>query len=156
MFEMHRQKTSMLHYYTKRGRDMDKNLVAANEPDNMMQDNSGTVKTVSAKHVCIFLVVVILMMGVLMVQQYQHTKIKEEHAYASAALICLQEEHLLLKYGLIPSQVGLGDLRDAWIDNPCYETANTYTDALSEVIDKLEQKTTPQKFDTVITAGVAV
>ena len=50
----------------------------------------------------------------------------------------------------------LGDLRDAWIDNPCYETANTYTDALSEVIDKLEQKTTPQKKDTVITAGVAV
>ena len=135
---------------------MDKNFIAANEPDNMMQDSSGTVKTVTAKHVCIFLLVVILMMSVLMVQQNQYAKVKEDHAYASAVLICLQEEHLLIKYGLIPSQVGLSDLREAWIDNPCYETANTYTDALSEVIDKLEQKTTPQTLDTVITAGVAV
>lgn len=135
---------------------MDKNFVTANEPDIEMQDTSGTVKTVSAKHVCIFLLAVILMMAALMVQQYQTTKVMEEHAYTAAALICLQEEHLLLKYGLIPSQVGLSDLRDAWINTPCYETANMYTDALANVIKRIEEQTSPQKYDTVITAGISV
>ena len=70
-------------------------------------------------------------------------ELKVQEAYAICSLIDAQEDHLLLKYQVLPEHVGLGTLRDAWKDNPCYETSITYSDALDKVIKQLEENQKP-------------
>lgn len=85
--------------------------------------------------------VIILLMGALtMYQNNELNKLKVYDAYLTCSLIDAQEDHLLLKYGLFPKDVGLGELEEAWEENPCEETSKAYSEALSHVIDQLESK----------------
>lgn len=93
---------------------------------------------ISQKHIIAFLLLIIVMMSGLMLLQNQKAKLKEHEAYVLSVLIDLQEDHLFLKYGVRPNEIGLEDLRSEWVDNPCYETAINYSDALSLVIESFE------------------
>ncbi len=91
----------------------------------------------------ISMVVCFFMVGSYINQQKKLCELQIQEAYMTCSLIDAQEEHLLLKYQLLPEQVGLGELRNAWKDNPCYETSHAYSDALTLVIDALRKNETP-------------
>lgn len=122
----------------------EKNVVTTDSTEEMVYYSDKA--PILTRKVCVFfLLVALVMAGLTAYQLYKTDKVKEEHAYVSAALISLQEEHLMLKYGVFPADVGLGALRDAWIDNPCYETTIAYCDGLTRVIEALEDADNPYK-----------
>ena len=88
-------------------------------------------------------IMITVFMALLMWQNNQKNKLEKKEAYLVSVMINLQEENLLLEYGFLPRDVGLGEIRSAWVENPCYETARAYSDALKVVLDYLsgESKT---------------
>lgn len=88
-------------------------------------------------------IMITVFMALLMWQNNQKNKLEKQEAYLISVMINLQEENLLLEYGFLPRDVGLGEIRSAWVENPCYETARAYSDALKVVLDYLsgESKT---------------
>ena len=124
---------------------MTENMVPTNDSTEEMASYSGANVTLTRKVLAILILMSVVMGCLLIYQNVQKHKMMEEHAYVSAVMISLQEEHLVLKYGLLPSQVGLSQLRDAWIDNPCYETTVAYCDGLTRVIEELEKSPEPTK-----------
>lgn len=95
------------------------------------------------KFLVIMLTVITVFMALIMWQNNQKNELEKQEAYLVSVMINLQEENLLLEYGFLPSDVGLGEIRSAWVENPCYETAHAYSDALEAVLDYLsgESKT---------------
>lgn len=67
----------------------------------------------------------------------------EKEAYLLSAIITEYESILFLKYHTTPNFIGLREYRDAWIDNPCYETTLAYYNKLSETVEQLENGTFP-------------
>ena len=86
------------------------------------------------------LVAIIVMQSVLLITEVQLGKKEEEKAYVTAVIIDLLEDQLLLKHGAFPDDVGLAEVRDAWIDNPSEETAEAYYQSLKSVLESLEKK----------------
>lgn len=74
-------------------------------------------------------------------QQKNYSNLVEHRAYVLSSGIDLMEDNLLFKYGLFPQDIGLNDLRDNWIDDPCYETSILYYQALKEVLAYLSSET---------------
>lgn len=95
------------------------------------------------KFLIAMLIMITVFMALLMWQNNQKNELEKQEAYLVSVMINLQEENLLLEYGFLPRDVGLGEIRSAWVENPCYETAHTYSDALKAVLDYLsgESKT---------------
>ena len=79
-------------------------------------------------------------------QLKQKYELEKEEAYVLSVLINAQEDHLRLKYGVEPEDVGLGELRDVWAYKPCKETAQAYSDALQMVIDVLSKPKPSEEF----------
>ena len=104
------------------------------------------VVSLNSKHVVVFLLIIIAFMAVYMGQLKQKYELEKEEAYVLSVLINAQEDHLRLKYGVEPKDVGLGDLRDAWAYKPCKETAQAYSDALQMVIDVLSKTKPSEEF----------
>lgn len=69
----------------------------------------------------------------------------EKEAYLLSVVVTEYEDILLFKYGTTPNHIGLGEYRDAWINNPCYETIFPYYTKLSEVVDMLEEGIFPDE-----------
>lgn len=103
--------------------------------------------SLNSKHVVVFLLIIIAFMAVHMGQLKQKYELEKEEAYVLSVLINAQEDHLRLKYGAEPEDVGLGELRDAWAYNPNKETAQTYSDALQMVIDILSEGAPSEKIE---------
>lgn len=89
------------------------------------------------KFLLLMLIVITVFMALLMWQNNQKNELEKQEAYLVSMMINLQEDNLLLEYGFLPNEVGLGELRAAWISNPCYETAHAYNDALQALLDYL-------------------
>lgn len=114
----------------------------ANEGELGNQEGFGRMEksvSLTSKHVVVFLLFIIAFMAVYMGQLKQKYELEKEEAYVLSVLINAQENHLRLKYGAEPEDVGLGELRDAWAYNPNKETAQAYSDALQMVIDILSE-----------------
>lgn len=114
----------------------------ANEGELGNQEGFGRMEksvSLTSKHVVVFLLIIIAFMAVYMGQLKQKYELEKEEAYVLSVLINAQENHLRLKYGVEPEDVGLGELRDAWAYNPNQETAQAYSDALQMVIDILNE-----------------
>lgn len=95
------------------------------------------------KFLIVMFIMITVFMALLMWQNNQKNELEKQEAYLVSVMINLQEENLLLEYGFLPRDVGLGEIRSAWVENPCYETAHAYSDALEAVLDYLsgESKT---------------
>ena len=114
----------------------------ANEGNLGNQEDFGRMDkgvSLNSKHVVVFLLIIIAFMAVYMGQLKQKCDLEKKEAYVLSVLINAQEDHLRLKYGAEPEDVGLGELRDAWAYNPCKETAQAYSDALQMVIEILSE-----------------
>lgn len=88
-------------------------------------------------------VLIIIMAAILLYQHHEYHEVVEHQAYVVSTAINVLEDRLLLKYGYLPKDVGLGELREAWINNPCYETSYSYYESLSDVLDYLDEGTVP-------------
>lgn len=129
---------------------MDKSVISYSEAqviDQEYSENHGQSGLASDRRFLTFFIISMLICAILIVgylhQQKQLNDLKIQEAYTICNLIDSQEEHLLLKYHVLPEHVGLGTLRDAWKDNPCYDTCITYSDALGDVIEQLENNQKP-------------
>lgn len=69
----------------------------------------------------------------------------EKEAYLLSVVITEYEDILLLKYETTPYLIGLGDYREAWINNPCRETAFSYYTKISEAVEMLEKGIFPDE-----------
>lgn len=107
----------------------DENPGAESKPKNFM------------KLLIVILVAVIVMQSVLMYSNQREGELVEQNAYLTCVLINMKEDHLLLKYNVFPEQVGLADYKNAWIENPCAETAEAYNAALEQLLNYLEDNT---------------
>lgn len=86
-----------------------------------------------------------------MYQYKQYCQAVTEEAYVVSVSINLLEDSLLFNYGIFPEEIGLGDLREAWISNPCYDTAMNYYQSLFEVYEHFEENAEPsQAFNFVL------
>ncbi len=103
--------------------------------------------SLTSKHVVVFLLIIIVFMAMYMGQLKQKYELEKEEAYVLSVLINAQEDHLRLKFGATPEDVGLGELRDAWAYRPCKETAQAYSDALQMVIDVLSERAPSEKIE---------
>lgn len=82
---------------------------------------------------------IMLVMTALEIHQYkQYSEAVEQQAYVLSVSINLLEDTLLFNYQVLPEDIGFEDLRSAWIDNPCYETAMPYYEALKTALDYFE------------------
>ena len=129
---------------------MDKSVISYSEAQRIDQEyseNHDQWGLVLDRKILIFLAISIaisIFMGISYLKQVNKlNELKVQEAYTICSLIDAQEDHLLLKYQVLPEHVGLGTLRDAWKDNPCYETSITYSDALYKVIKQLEENQKP-------------
>ena len=132
-----------INHYTKRGRNMDQRKMnsepVVEEYEDSYEDegNSFGRRIPLDKFLVIMLTVITVFMALIMWQNNQKNELEKQEAYLVPVMINLQEENLLLEYGFLPSDVGLGEIRSAWVANPCYETAHVYSDALEAVLDYL-------------------
>lgn len=111
------------------------------------EENSIFTKRVSLeKFVIGLLILIIVFMAMFMWQHDQNRKLETEEAYLISMMINLQEDNLLLGYGLFPSDVGLEKLQSTWINNPCYDTAYEYSEALGIVLEELSGGKVPDVF----------
>lgn len=86
--------------------------------------------------VVIVILSVMLITSIIQIYQYkQYSNIVEQKAYMLSVTINLLEDNLMMKYGAFPQEIGFEKLRSAWIDNPCYETALAYYEALSSFFE---------------------
>jgi hypothetical protein len=116
------------------------------EQEMETQDYNVKKKTIRLSTAIIILLTMALLFCIItMHQKNVLNDINVQHAYTICSLIDSQEEHLFLKYHILPDQVGLGTLRDAWKENPCYETAITYSDALGAAIERLKTPLVPDE-----------
>lgn len=91
--------------------------------------------------VCVWLIVIVMMLTAILFQQGRLAELKEKQANSTAVLIIIREETLLIKYGIIPSEVDtLCESRAAWINNPCNQTAEQYCELLEVMLDVLEEE----------------
>lgn len=93
-------------------------------------------RTLKVVVVCLILCC-IMMVGILHTQ-YQISEQQEKELCLMAAIVDLWEDRLFLLYGKFPEEVGFGELKDAWIDNPCYDTLSPYYNALKEFFEAQE------------------
>ena len=98
---------------------------------------------VKSRSIIALLLTIILLMSIFIYFEHQKSELAEQEAYLLSALITLQEDNLFLAYGLLPKDIGLQELKDAWTDSPCYETATKYSNALRTVLEKLEESSLP-------------
>lgn len=92
----------------------------------------------------IFLLIIALIVNSIAIQQCnRYSKVLEQRAYVLSVSINLLEEELLLKYKVLPEDLGFGDLRSTWISDPCYETSMSYYEALEAALAYLESYTQP-------------
>lgn len=108
-------------------------------PNNSSSPNSYRKKTVPWYLLIIVMMAIMLIMNAAQMHQYkQYSETLEQQAYVLSVSINLLEDNLLFKYQVLPQDIGFEDLRSAWIDNPCYETAKPYYDALKQALDYIE------------------
>lgn len=108
-------------------------------PNNSGNSNSYRKKTVPWYLLIIIMMAIMLITNAAQMRQYkQYADTLEQQAYVLSVSINLLEENLLFKYQVLPQDIGFEDLRSAWIDNPCYETAKPYYDALKQALDYIE------------------
>ena len=96
------------------------------------------------RFVILILIMVIAFQVIYMFQLKEKYELEKQEAYVISVLINAQENNLRMKYGLTPKEVGLAELRDAWISNPCSETAHAYSDALDQVLEYLSEQFSPR------------
>lgn len=108
-------------------------------------NDSGSANSYRKKTTIPWYSLIVLMMAIMFVmnafqlRQYkQYSAALEQQAYVISVSINLLEDNLLFKYQVLPQDIGFEDLRSAWIDNPCYETAKAYYDALREALEYIE------------------
>ena len=108
------------------------------------QANSDNARPSSRKGVPLYLLIIAMMaimliMNAIEIRQYkQYSEAVEQQAYVLSVSINLLEDTLLFNYHVLPEDIGFEDLRSAWIDNPCYETAMPYYEALKTALDYFE------------------
>ena len=89
--------------------------------------------------IIICLVMAVISVSITALQYKKYGEIIAEEAYVVSVSINLMEENMLLKYEIFPQEIeSLAELRTAWIDNPCHETAMNYYNALNEALDSIE------------------
>lgn len=107
-------------------------------------NNSGSANSYRKKSIPWYLLIIIMMatmlvMNAVQMRQYkQYSETIEQQAYVLSVSINLLEENLLFKYQVLPQDIGFEELRSAWINNPSYETAKPYYDALKQALDYIE------------------
>lgn len=107
-------------------------------------NNSGSASSYRKKIIPWYLLIIIMMscmliMNALHMHQYkQYSETIEHQAYVLSVSINLLEDNLLFNYQVLPQDIGFEDLRSAWINDPCYETAKPYYDALKQALDYIE------------------
>lgn len=107
--------------------------------DHNEVENTSIKKGLPFYVVIIGMLLIMLVMNVIEMHQYQeYCATVEQEAYVLSVGINLLEDNLLFGYGFTPQDLGLGELRKAWISNACYETAMPYYEALKEVWDYFE------------------
>ena len=90
----------------------------------------------------IAMLLIMLAMNAIEMHQYkQYSEVVEHEAYVLSVSINLLEDNLLFNYGLLPEDLGFGELREAWLSNACYETAMSYYEALREAWEYFEDDT---------------
>lgn len=129
---------------------MEKSMIPPYEAQDFKHENNGEAtppSLTSDRRFLTFFIIAMVICAFLAIgylnQQKELYELQTHEAYLISSLIDSQENSLLLKYQLFPEQVGLGELRSAWKDNPCYETSHAYSDALSKVLEYLENGQTP-------------
>lgn len=101
-----------------------------------------------------FLILMLIMGGIYHFQYRQYAKTLEQQAYVISTAILLYEENLVYGYGVLPEDVGLGDFREAWIDDPCYDTAFAYYEALQDLFEYFENDSPPHIVETILLQSV--
>ena len=76
-------------------------------------------------------------------QQNSLAKVKEEEAYLLSLVVSEYEDILFFKYQILPEHIGLGEYKNAWTNNPCYDTIFPYYEKLSEAVNQLENGDLP-------------
>lgn len=129
---------------------MEKSMMPVYDAQDFENENNGETtppSLVSDRKFLTFFIIAMVISAFLAIgylnQQKQLYELQTQEAYLISSLINSQEDSLLLKYKLFPEEVGLGELREAWKDNPCYKTSCAYSDALSKVLEYLEKGKTP-------------
>lgn len=104
--------------------------------DNRQQESElGKVKKVCIVWVLFFVIVSLLITGL----NYEVRKQEVKISYLEGALISEYETTLSLMYSAKAENIGLGNFRQEWIDNPCHKTAEKYIEALKQACDELEK-----------------
>ena len=104
-------------------------------------------KRLKSSHWNLFLVLLIVVsLAICMFQQNSLAKAKEKEAYLVSLVVTEYEDILLFKYQMLPEHIGLGEYREAWVNNPCYDTIFPYYEKLSEAVEQLENGTSPDSF----------
>lgn len=127
--------------------DSQSSLEAYHQPNSMSDTTSDTTyrkKGIPLYAVIIGLLLIMLLTSWVQLHQYRvYSDAVEQEAYLLSVTINLLEDNLLIQYGIFPEEVGLDNLRSAWISNPCYETAIAYYEALSDFFEHFDQYTEP-------------
>ena len=117
---------------------INENAIEDNQPEEKSCNETKTMKQI----VLALLLILAMLLGCFYIQ-HQIYEQETQEAYLMSVIVNLLEDRLLLEYGVLPRHVGLGDLRDAWIDNPCYETIKPYYQALDKLLNEFESGTNP-------------
>lgn len=117
---------------------INENAIEDNQPE---EKSCNEMKTM--KQIVLGLLLIIAMLLGCFYMQHQIYEQETQEAYLMSVVVNLLEDRLLLEYGVLPRHVGLGNLRSAWIDNPCYETIKPYYQALDKLLNELENGKNP-------------
>lgn len=94
----------------------------------------------------LIIVMLAIMLIINAIQSYQYkeyAEVIEKEAYVISVSINLLEDTLMFKHGILPEDIGLEELRSAWISDPCYETAISYYTALKDALEYFENTSIP-------------
>lgn len=106
-------------------------------------------KAIPWPYIIIAMLTVLLIMTSLQVsQQKEYGAVIAKEAYVISVSINLMEDTLMFKYGVLPEDIGLDDLRSRWIDTPCHETAEAYYTALKSALDYFKHGQSPEEMLT--------
>ena len=113
----------------------EENLTTGNHV-NSTQSLKRKIRNLRFAVVCLILCCIMMLGNVRL--EHQISTQQEKEVCLMAVVVDLLEDRLFLLYGKFPEELGFGELRDAWIDDPCKETLEPYYNALEDFFKDIE------------------